>query len=364
MDILVAGAGAIGLSSAAALARRGASVIVAEAGAGIGQGVSSRNSEVIHAGMYYTPGSLRARHCADGRRRLYAYAQARGIPHSKPGKLIVASSREDEAALQTILSTGLANGVEGLAPVSGAEARRMEPALRCSAALISPETGIIDAHSYLLALQGEIEDLGGRVALNSRVTRLARADGGWEADVAGDTFNFDTVVNAAALGAQALAGVTEGFPAELIPQMHFAKGNYFAYRGKAPFTRLIYPIPSHGGLGVHVKTDLAGQMRFGPDVEWVDREDYTVDPARAGSFYEAIRRYFPGLKDGDLAPDFAGIRPKLSGPGEAAVDFQILGEADHKLPGLVALFGIDSPGLTSSLSIGETVADLIMAEAQ
>lgn len=363
MNVLVAGAGVIGLSCAAALARRGAAVIVAEAGPRIGQGVSARNSEVIHGGMYYKPGSLRARHCPDGRRRLYAYCAARGIPHAKPGKLIVATSREDEAALETILATGLANGVEGLAPLSAAEARRMEPALQCTAALVSPETGVIDAQAYLLALQGEIEDLGGRIALNSRVTRLARADGAWQADVAGDAFAFDSVVNAAALGAQSLAAVTEGFAPELIPPLHLAKGNYFAYRGKAPFARLIYPVPSHGGLGVHVKTDLAGQMRFGPDVEWVDREDYSVEPARAASFYEAIRRYFPALNDGDLAPDFAGIRPKLSGPGEPAVDFKILGEPDHGLPGLVALFGIESPGLTSSLSIGERVADLIFGTA-
>jgi len=363
MEALVVGAGVIGLATAAALAGRGASVVVAEAAGRVGSGVSSRNSEVIHAGMYYEPGSLRARHCNDGRRRLYAYCRSRGIPHAKPGKLIVATCPEDEAALPKILEHGIANGTEGLGLISGADARRLEPALSCTSALLSPETGIIDAHALILALQGELEDLGGSVALLSPVTGMRRQAACWQVTIGSDTLTFDAVVNAASFGAQTLAAATEGFPPALIPRLHFAKGNYFAYRGKPPFTRLIYPVPSGGGLGVHVKTDLAGQMRFGPDVEWVETEDYTVDPARAQSFYDGIRRYFPALADGTLSPDFAGIRPKLSGPGEPAVDFKILGEREHKLPGHVALFGIDSPGLTSSLSIGEHVADLLMHTA-
>ncbi|MCC5978557.1 MAG: NAD(P)/FAD-dependent oxidoreductase [Salinarimonas sp.] len=355
MEILVVGAGVVGLACARALALAGHEVVVAEASGWIGSGVSSRNSEVIHAGMYYPTGSGKAHHCVAGRRRLYAFCESHGVPHARPGKLIVATSEAERAKIEAIARQGAINDVEGLELLEGRDARAMEPELACVAALWSPQTGIIDSHALMLALQGDLEDCGGMIAFESPVTRLHRKDGLWHATVAGEETPFDAVVNAAALGAQKLARVTEGFEEGLIPPLVYAKGNYFGCTGRPAFSRLIYPAPIDGGLGVHVTLDLGGRMRFGPDVEWIEEEEYAVDPQRAESFYAAIRRYWPALPDGALTADYSGIRPKLSGPGEPAADFIICGPQDHGLPGHVALFGIESPGLTSCLSIADAV---------
>ena len=352
----------MGLAVARALALRGHSVVVAESTGGIGNGISSRNSEVIHAGMYYPSGSLRARHCVEGRRRLYAFCESHGVPYAKCGKLIVATSDLEQAKIEGIYEQGLANGVEGLSYLIGEEARRLEPNLSCTGAVLSAETGIVDSHALMLALQGDLEDSGGVIAFHAPVERIARSGTGWSAWVGGADpaeITVDAVVNAAGLGAQALARLTEGYPPERVPPLVLAKGNYFGCLGKPAFSRLIYPAPVDGGLGTHVTLDLAGRMRFGPDVEWIEREFYEVDPRRAESFYASIRRYWPGLPDGALVPDYSGIRPKLTGPGEKAADFMIDSPAEHGLPGLVHLFGIESPGLTSSLSLAEDVADRI-----
>lgn len=363
MDVLVIGAGIVGLAVARALGRRGHSVIVAEAEGAVGTGVSSRSSEVIHGGMYYPAGSLRARHCTRGRRMLYEFCRSHGVPHARPGKLIVATSEPERAALEGIAERGRANGVEGLAFIEGREARALEPNLACVAALHSPETGIVDSHALMLALQGDIEDAGGAIAFHSQVGAIRRESGGWQVEVCGEDLSFDAVVNAAGLGAQAVARAVEPYPGERIPRQVLAKGSYFGCLGRPAFSRLIYPAPMEGGLGIHLTLDLAGRMRFGPDVEWVDAPDYAVDPARTEIFAHAIRRYWPGLPKDALTPDYAGIRPKLTGRGEAAADFLIDGPAEHGLPHLVHLFGIESPGLTSSLSLAEEVADrLVEAE--
>jgi L-2-hydroxyglutarate oxidase LhgO len=359
MDILVVGAGVVGLACARALALQGHSVVVAEKTAGIGNGVSSRNSEVIHAGMYYPTGSVRARHCVAGRLMLYEHCVSHGVPHRKCGKLIVATNDLERAKVEGIYRQGVANGVEGLVLIEGAVAREMEPNLAGVAALHSPETGIIDSHALMLALQGDLEDSGGVIAFNTEVQRIARAGSGWKVSFGGaesGTMAFDAVVNNASLGAQALARATEGYPPERVPRLVLAKGNYFGCLGKPAFSRLIYPAPVEGGLGTHLTLDLAGRMRFGPDVEWIEEEDYEVDPSRAALFYASIRRYWPGLPDGALTPDYCGIRPKLTGPGEPPADFIIDGPAEHGLPGIVHLFGIESPGLTCALSIAEDVA--------
>ncbi|WP_201841016.1 FAD-dependent oxidoreductase [Microvirga zambiensis] len=364
MDILVIGAGVVGLAVARVLALCGHGVIVVEATGGIGNGISSRNSEVIHAGMYYPSGSLRARHCVAGRRMLYDFCESHGVPHARCGKLIVATNDLEQAKIEGIYEQGLANGVEGLSFLTGEEARRLEPNLACTGAVLSQETGIVDSHALMLALQGDLEDAGGVIAFNTPVERVARSGAGWIAQAGGAEpmeLAVDAVINTAGLGAQAVARATEGYPEDRVPPLVLAKGNYFGCLGRPAFSRLIYPAPVDGGLGTHVTLDLAGRMRFGPDVEWIEREEYEVDPHRAESFYASIRRYWPGLPDGALVPDYSGIRPKLSGPGEKAADFMIDGPAQHGLPGLVHLFGIESPGLTSSLSIAEDVAERLSA---
>jgi L-2-hydroxyglutarate oxidase LhgO len=364
MDVLVIGAGVVGLAIARALGQRGHSVIVAEKTGGIGNGVSSRNSEVIHAGMYYPTDSLRARHCVNGRRMLYAFCESHGVPHKQCGKLIVATSDLEQAKIEGIYQQGIANGVEGLSFLSGDEARALEPNLFCTSAVLSRETGIVDSHALMLALQGDLEDAGGMVAFHAPVERIAQNETQWNVHVSGaepGEIGVDAVVNAAGLGAQALARVTEGYPAKRVPPLVLAKGNYFGCLGKPAFSRLIYPSPVEGGLGTHVTLDLAGRMRFGPDVEWIEREAYEVDPTRAESFYASIRRYWPGLPDGALVPDYSGIRPKLTGPNEKAADFMIDGPTEHGLAGLVHLFGIESPGLTSCLSMAEDVAEQLSA---
>jgi L-2-hydroxyglutarate oxidase LhgO len=362
-DVVVIGAGAVGLAVATEFARSGHDVIVLEAADGIGTGTSSRNSEVIHGGMYYPTGSLRHRMCVAGRRKLYTYLEARGVPHMKRGKLIVATSEKETAKIEGIHAIGLKNEVEALEMVTAATAMAWEPNLSCTAALWSPETGIVDSHSYMLALQGEIEDNGGLIAFETPVARIEQAGGGFRVHTGGaepSVLACRRVVNSAGLGAHALLKAIDDYPAQHIPKFVLAKGNYFGCSGKQAFTRLIYPAPVDGGLGVHVTMDLAGRMKFGPDVEWLSTNDpaqvdYTVDPKRSESFYEAIRRYWPGLPDGAITPDYSGCRPKLSGPGEPAADFRIDGPELHGIAGLVNLLGIESPGLTSSLAIAEDV---------
>ncbi len=359
MQVLVVGAGIVGLAVARAAALAGHDVIVAEATRGIGNGVSSRNSEVIHGGMYYPTGSLRAEHCPRGRRMLYDFCASHGVPHRKCGKLIVATEDAEIAKMEAILTQGQANGVEGLELIECAKARAMEPALNCVAAVWSPETGIIDSHALMNAYRGDLEDRGGMIAFATPIERLIPVQGGWSVRFGGTepgTFEVDAVVNSAGLGAQALARNTEDYPEERVPRLVLARGNYFGYAGRPAFSRLIYPAPRiDGGLGTHVTLDLAGRMRFGPDVEWIDEENYNVNPERAKSFYASIRRYWPALPDDTLNPDYAGIRPKLTGPGEPAADFMIEGPAQHGLPRLVHMFGIESPGLTSSPSLAELV---------
>ena len=360
MQVLVVGAGVVGLAVARAAALRGHDVVVAEATSGIGNGVSSRNSEVIHAGIYYPTGSLRARHSTRGRRMLYEFSASHGVAHNKCGKLIVATNAEELAKVEALRTQGEANGVEGLELIGGNAARALETELFCIGALSSPESGIIDSHAYMLALWGELEDRGGAIAFETPVERMFFAGRQWQVLFGGGdagTATFDAVINSAGLGAQALARCIEGYPPDQVPPLVLAKGNYFGFAGRPVFSRLIYPTPVDGGLGVHVTLDLAGRMRFGPDVEWIDHESYTVDPRRAKSFYDRIRAYWPGLPAGSLVPDYCGIRPKLTGPGEKAADFMIAGEEAHGMPRLVNLFGIESPGLTSSLSLAEEVAD-------
>lgn len=364
VDVAIIGAGAVGLAVAAASARAGRDVLVLEAAGAIGTGVSSRNSEVIHAGMYYPEGSFRHRLCVAGRRQLYAYLETRGVPHRKCGKLIVATSESETQKIEAIHANGLRNGVEGLALVSGAQAMAWEPHLACASALWSPETGILDARGYMLALAGEIADHGGAVALQAPVLRIEPLTAGGFRLTTGGPAPASTlarqVVNSAGLNAQGVATHIEGLRAEHIPGLVLAKGNYFACSGHPAFSRLIYPAPVEGGLGIHATLDLGGRIKFGPDVEWLAADDpaavdYTVDPHRAEAFYTAIRRYWPGLPDGALTPDYAGCRPKLSSPSEPAVDFRIDGPELHGIAGLVNLFGIESPGLTSSLAIADEV---------
>jgi L-2-hydroxyglutarate oxidase LhgO len=293
-----------------------------------------------------------------GRRLLYAFCRAHGVPHKKVGKLIVATDEKQTAKIKGIAKQGEINGVEGLEFLGGNAARAMEPALNCVAALLSTETGIIDSHGFMLALEGDLEDRGGMIAFNTKIERLTSSASGWQITFGGaeaDTLTVDAVVNSAGLGAQTLARATEGYPEARVPRLVLAKGNYFGFMGKPAFSHLIYPAPVEGGLGTHVTLDMAGRMRFGPDVEWLEAESYTVDPKRAESFYASVRTYFPALPDNSLVPDYCGIRPKLTGKGEPAADFLIEGPAGHGLPRLVNLFGIESPGLTSSLSIAEEV---------
>jgi L-2-hydroxyglutarate oxidase LhgO len=344
MQVLVIGAGVVGLAVARAAARKGHEVVVAEAANAIGTGISSRNSEVIHAGMYYATGTLRGRHCVRGRRMLYEFCVSHGVPHRKCGKLVVATNQAELDKIQAIEVQGGINGVEGLELIGGNAARAMEPELACIGALHSPETGIIDGHQYMLALLGDLEDAGGAIAFNTPVTGAARKNGQWSVRFGGSEFGFDAVVNCAGLGAQGVARAMADYPGSRVPRLVLAKGNYFTFAGRPAFSRLIYPTPIVGGLGVHVTLDLAGRMRFGPDVEWVERENYDVDPTRAALFYERIRTYWPGLPDGSLSPDYSGIRPKLSGPSEPQGDFLIDTPAQHGLPGLVQMFGIESLG--------------------
>ena len=359
-DAVVVGAGAVGLACGYALSRRGFVVAVLESGPIIGEGVSARNSEVVHGGLYYPTGSLKARLCVQGRRSLYAFLDAHKVAYDRCGKLVVATDDAEVERLDSILDQARANDVEGMGRLSQAQALALEPELHCRAALISPESGIFDSHGYMLALRGEIEAAGGAVVISTPFEGGSPIPGGgWQVRAGGDdptTLSCQFLVTAPGLSAQAVAATIEGFPAAQIPPLHFGKGVYFRLSGKAPFTRLIYPPPIAGALGTHYRRDLGGQGVFGPDLAYVDQLDYTVDPERAGEFYKYIRRFWPNLQDGALRPDYAGIRPKLHGPGERQPDFRIDGPEFHGLGGLVTLFGIESPGLTSSLAIGEEVA--------
>src|SRR5271155_1076632 len=364
MQVLVVGAGVIGLAVARAAALRGHDIIVAEATGGIANGVSSRNSEVIHAGLYYPTNTQRALHCVRGRRMLYEFCASHGAAHDKCGKLVVATNEAELAKVATISAQAQINGVENTEMIGGNTARSMEAELFCIGALCSPETGIIDSHGYMLALWGELEDRGGMIAFETPVERLSFKAPQWHVQFGGrdaGAMQFDAVVNAAGLGAQGLAHHIEGYPADKVPRLVLGKGNYFGFAGRPAFSRLIYPTPIDGGLGVHVTLDLTGRMRFGPDVEWITEESYTVDPRRADSFYQRIRTYWPRLPDDALVPDYCGIRPKLTGKGEGQADFMIAGPADHGMARLVNLFGIESPGLTSSLAIADEVLNYLSA---
>ena len=362
VDSVVIGAGVAGLAVARSLALAGREVIVLETEGAIGTATSSRNSEVIHAGIYYSPDSLKAKLCVAGRLALYPFLAERGIPHRRCGKLIVATDQAQIPGLEKLHAQARANGVADLRMLTAREARALEPQLACVAALESPSTGIVDSHAFMLGLRGEAEDHGAAIAFRSPLLAGRIREGGIEVEVGGAEpmrLLAQTVVNCAGLFAQDVARSIGGFPAERIPPTHYCKGNYFSLSGRSPFARLVYPAPEAAGLGVHLTLDLAGRARFGPDVEWIERVDYDVDPGRAQVFYNAIRSYWPDLKDGALQPAYSGIRPKLQARGQPASDFLIQGPADHGVPGLVNLFGIESPGLTAALAIGDHVRELV-----
>lgn len=371
-DTVVIGAGVVGLAIARALALQGHEVIMLEAAGAIGTGTSSRNSEVIHAGIYYPAGTLKARLCVIGRQQLYAYCADRGITARRLGKLIVAATPAQADRLAGIKTRAEANGVHDLHWLSGREACALEPALAVQAALLSPSTGIVDSHALMLALQGDAEAAGTAIAFNAPLLGGACEDGGFTLTVGGAApmrLRCHRLVNAAGLHAWDVARRLAGYPITQIPPRRLAKGSYFALSGcRAPFSRLIYPVPEDGGLGVHLTLDMAGQGRFGPDVEWLDDAtdpatlDYQVSPARGDVFYAAIRRYWPGLPDGALVPAYAGVRPKVGGPGEEG-DFVAAGPRRHGIPRLVHLFGIESPGLTASLALGDLVAEQLAASS-
>ncbi len=370
VDCAVVGAGVVGLAVARALAMAGHEVVLIEQATAIGTGVSSRNSEVIHAGLYYATGSHRARLCVRGRELLYRYCEERGVAHRRCGKLVLATEAAEVPQLQRIAAQAAANGLNGdnaLVWLTSAQAQAIEPALHCVAALWSPATGIVDSHGLMLALLGDAERAGAVLALASPWAGARRDGAAWVLRTEGsESFEMAArwVVNCAGLQAQAVAASMQGFPAAAIPPLHLAKGNYFSLTGSSPFSHLIYPTPVDGGLGVHLTLDLAGQAKFGPDVQWLPNAqpetlDYDVDPDRAPAFEAAVRRYWPGLPAGALQPAYTGVRPKLSGAGAAAADFRIDGPAQHGQAGVVQLFGIESPGLTASLAIAEQVAAVV-----
>ncbi len=362
VDCIVIGAGVIGLAAARALARGGREVVILERERHFGMHTSSRNSEVIHAGIHYEPDSLKARLCVAGRDLLYGYCAERGIAHRRCGKLTVATDETQLASLEKIASNARASGVFDLAWLDGSEARRAEPELRCVRALSSPSTGIVDSHGFMQSLLADAEAKGATIAYGTAATSLRRARGGIEIAINGETqpmVRARCVVNCAGLQAHRVAACIQDFPARCIPEVSFAKGSYFALSGASPFSRLVYPVPPPGGhLGIHMTLDLAGAARFGPDSEWVHDLDYAVDPQRAAGFAAAIRPYWPGLAAARLHPAYAGIRPKLSGPGEPARDFCISGPREHGVAGIVNLFGMESPGLTASLAIAEYIAGM------
>ena len=366
VDCVVVGAGVVGLAVARELALAGREVVVLEAETTFGSITSARNSEVIHAGIYYPTGSLRARLCVQGKAMLYDYCASHGVAHRRCGKLIVATTDDERPALAQLQATATANGVTDLQWLTAEEAHALEPALQCRAALLSPSTGIVDSHGLMLALLGDAEAHGAMLALCSPLLRARVVDGGFELQVGGDSpsqLHTRVLINSAGLDAPALAGRIHGLDARRLPTPRLAKGCYFTLQGRAPFGRLVYPAPGHSGhLGVHLTLDLAGQARFGPSFAWVDQVDYTVDPAEADGFYAQVRRYWPALPDGALQPGYAGLRPKISAPGEPAADFRIDGPAQHGVAGLINLFGIESPGLTASMAMARHVRGLLGME--
>ena len=361
VQAVVIGAGAVGLACARALARAGKEVIILERNIDFGLETSARNSEVIHAGIYYPPGSLKAKMCVSGRKKLYAFCEEYGVEYSRCGKLIVATFERQLSELKNIQARALANGVDDLELLSASQAVALEPSLHALAALLSPSTGIINGRAYMLALLGDAEHHGASLALNSRVQSLQSTASGLQLSVLCDgveeTLLADLVVNAAGHQSIALANTCDAVAAEKIPQAYLAKGNYFSLAGRSPFSRLIYPVPEPGGLGVHLTLDMGLQARFGPDVEWVQTEDYSVNPQRAEVFYAAIRKYWPDLKDDALQPAYAGIRPKTVPQGSPDADFQVQGPDEHGVAGLVNFFGIESPGLTSSLALADVLCE-------
>jgi len=356
LDCVVVGAGVVGLAIARSLALAGREVVVLESESQIGMHSSSRNSEVIHAGLYYPEGSLKAQLCVQGKHMLYDYCEAHHVGCDRLGKLIVAAEPDDLARLESIRQQALKNGVDDLIYPDAEQVRDIEPDIACVGALLSPSTGIVDTHELMTALQGEIEARGGAVVLNSEVLKLASTSRGLQFESDGDLYECDTLVNAAGLWAAELIR-----PLMRVPAVHFAKGCYYAYSGKSPFRHLIYPLPIDGGLGIHATNDLGGGARFGPDVDWVDAVDYAFDESRKPAFVESIRHYYPGLDESRLAPSYTGIRPKLAGPGGKFADFMIELEQDHCVPGLINLYGFDSPGLTACMAIGDFVRDRIQA---
>jgi L-2-hydroxyglutarate oxidase LhgO len=366
IDCVVIGAGVVGLAIARAMALTGREVLVIEALDGIGTQTSSRNSEVIHAGLYYPEGSAKARLCVEGKHALYAYARERRVPFANCGKLLVATADSQRPKLDAIIARGHAAGVQDLVLIGADDVAAMEPEVSAVAAVWSPSTGVIDSHAFMLALQGDLENAGGQCVFNTPVTGLSRAGGQGQGDILVETGGAEPfaltaglVINSAGHGAPGVAALFADVPRQLLPKQAFAKGNYFSLTGRQPFRRLIYPTPEAAGLGVHATVDLAGRVRFGPDVEWVaSDQDLQVDPGRAESFYAAIRSYWPALPDGALTPDYAGVRPKIHAQGEPMPDFRIEGPAQHGVPGFITLFGIESPGLTCALAIGREVADL------
>jgi len=361
LDCIVVGAGVVGLAVARSLALAGREVVVLEAEPEIGMHTSSRNSEVIHAGLYYKDDSLKARLCVEGKELLYRYCEDRNIPHQRIGKIIVASHENESANLKAIHKQALKNGVGDLRFVDAAHVREMEPAVQCDSGLFSPSTGIIDSHSLMLSMQADIEAHGGSVLTHSRVSSVANAASGFRLTVEdlAEEFSCKTFINAAGLWATDIATEVGQLDAEHSERIHFVKGQYFAYQGKSPFNHLVYPIPIDGGLGVHATNDMGGSARFGPDIEWVNTIDYAFDDGKKDRFVESIKKYFPGLDESKLTPAYTGIRPKLTGPGDEARDFIIQGPAEHGVAGLVNLLGIESPGLTASLAIGDYVKSLL-----
>lgn len=361
VDCIVVGAGVIGLAVARHLAMGGRETLILERHAGIGEETSSRSSEVIHAGLYYPAGSLKARLCVTGRGALYRYCQERSIAHQRCGKLVAACEDSEEPKLRDLLACAHRNGVDDLQWLDAAAVRDLEPALACHSAILSPSTGIIDSRGLMLSLLADAEAAGATLVTRTEVSRITPVSDGLSVGVDGESGSIvaRSVVNAAGLGAVTLADRIVGLQPKFVPTLHVAKGNYFTYEGKTPFRRLIYPLPERGGLGIHLTLDLAGGARFGPDVEWVEIPDYSVDPARASAFAQSIRRYWPDVAAERLIPGYAGLRPKITGPGEAAADFRIEGPEAHGLAGLVNLFGIESPGLTACLAIAEEVGRLL-----
>ena len=366
VECVVIGAGVVGLAVARRLAMAGREVVVVERAETIGTETSSRNSEIIHAGIYYPKGSLKARFCVAGKHALYDYCAEHGVSHERCGKLIVATADEEIAELERLKGVAAGNDVPDLEWLTSGEVAELEPNVFCVAALMSPSTGVIDSHSLMLAYQGDAEEAGAVFAFHASVEGGRIEDDGIALDVGGAqpmTIKGGIVVNSAGLGAQAVAAGIAGIPAETIPPIHYAKGNYFTLGGRSPFSRPIYPVPGTASLGVHSTIDMGGQVKFGPDVEWIEAIDYAVDAARADVFYDVIRRYYPALPDGALQPGYAGIRPKLQAPGEPAKDFVVQGAEIHGIDGLVNLYGIESPGLTSSLALADRVAQELGLDA-